>query len=99
MFTNGPVNTAIVQSYSTGVTLRQLFYRLVSALLLPNTQSAYKRLSSVTAEARRRGEFPELVGSDTGSINGVPPRFEDCRQTRSFASRTSSSAVLMTRTR
>ncbi len=31
----------IVRSYSVGVTLRQLFYRLVSELLIPNTRSAY----------------------------------------------------------
>ena len=52
---------AIVYSYSTRVTLRQLFYRLVAAQVLPNTTSAYKQLSSKTAEARRDGEFPDLV--------------------------------------
>jgi hypothetical protein len=51
----------IVDSYETGVTLRQLFYRLVAAKLLPNTTSAYKGLSSKTAEARRQGEFPDLI--------------------------------------
>ena len=52
---------AIVNSYDTGVTLRQLFYRLVAAELLPNTQTAYRTLSSKTAEARRNGTFPDLV--------------------------------------
>lgn len=51
----------IVQSYSTGVTLRQLFYRLVSRQLIPNKQSAYSRLSSLTAQARREGWFPDLI--------------------------------------
>ena len=51
----------IVQSYDTGVTLRQLFYRLLAAEFLPNSQSAYKTLSSRTADARRRGEFPDLI--------------------------------------
>ena len=51
----------IVLSYDTSVTLRQLFYRLVSAQLIPNTQAAYKRLSELTAEARRDGTFPELI--------------------------------------
>jgi hypothetical protein len=51
----------IVRSYSTGVTLRQLFYRLVSAQLIPNSQTAYKRLSALTAEARREGTFPDLI--------------------------------------
>lgn len=53
----------IVHGYSTPVTLRQLHYRLVSRpdLGYPNTQNAYKALSSRTAELRRRGEFPELM--------------------------------------
>ena len=51
----------IVRSYATGVTLRQLFYRLVSDGTLPNTTSAYKQLSARTAEARRRGRFPDLI--------------------------------------
>ena len=52
---------AIVASYDTSVTLRQLFYRLVAAELLPNTQTAYKSLSAKTAEARRAGTFPRLI--------------------------------------
>jgi hypothetical protein len=51
----------IVMSYSTGVTLRQLFYRLVSAEIIPNTTSAYKTLSARTAEARRWDGFPSLI--------------------------------------
>jgi len=51
----------IVNSYDTLVTLRQLFYRLVAALLLPNTTNAYKSLSRYTAEARRAGAFPSLM--------------------------------------
>ncbi len=52
---------AIISSYSTGVTLRQLFYRLVAAEVLPNTTSAYKTLSARTAEARREDGFPALI--------------------------------------
>lgn len=51
----------IVYGYDTGVTLRQLFYRLVATQVLPNTSSAYKGLSSKTAEARRAGTFPDLI--------------------------------------
>jgi hypothetical protein len=51
----------IVKSYDTLVTLRQLFYRLVAAQLLPNTTNAYKSLSRYTAEARRAGLFPALM--------------------------------------
>ena len=53
--------SALTRSYDTPVTLRQLFYRLVAAELLPNTTSAYKQLSSRTAEARREEGFPALV--------------------------------------
>lgn len=54
-------SASIVDMYETGVTLRQLFYRLVVAALLPNTRGAYGTLSAQTAEARRRGEFPDLM--------------------------------------
>lgn len=52
---------AIVESYDTSVTLRQLFYRLVSRAILPNTTNAYKSLSRYTARARRDGTFPSLM--------------------------------------
>src|SRR5262249_55212013 len=52
---------AIVSGYDTLVTLRQLFYRRVAAVLLPNTTNAYKALSKHTAAARRDGRFPELM--------------------------------------
>ena len=39
---------AIVESYDTRVTLRQLFYRLVSDGSLRNTQAEYKQLSAKT---------------------------------------------------
>lgn len=50
-----------MQSYDTGVTLRQLFYRLVSERLIPNTEKAYQSLSDRTSKARRQGWFPPLV--------------------------------------
>lgn len=43
------------------VTLRQVFYALVSRQLLENTESNYRRLSAITAEERRHGTFPALV--------------------------------------
>jgi hypothetical protein len=51
----------IVRSYDTGVTLRQLFYRLVAAEVIPNTKDAYNLLSRYTARARRDGAFPDLL--------------------------------------
>jgi hypothetical protein len=52
---------AIVRSYDTGVTLRQLFYRLVADGTLENTRAAYGALSDQTAKARRAGTFPDLL--------------------------------------
>lgn len=51
----------IIEEYDTPVTLRQLFYRLVSLVLLPNTRTAYQQLSHTSAKARRDGTFPELL--------------------------------------
>lgn len=65
----------IVRSYDTGVTLRQLFYRLVSAQLIPNTDTSYKRLSSLTADGRREGTFPDLL--DRGRMIHRPLNFVD----------------------
>lgn len=56
-----PQAAAIVKGYKSAVTLRQLFYRLVAAEMLPNTQQAYSSLSSKSAEARREGWFPALI--------------------------------------
>lgn len=72
----------IVLSYETGVTLRQLFYRLVAAEILPNTIGAYKTLSARTAEARRVGEFPDLI--DRGRSVSRPETFEDPGDARSW---------------
>ena len=63
----------IVRSYDTGVTLRQLFYRLVALALIPNKDSTYKTLSARTAEARRAGEFPALI--DRGRMIHRPLTF------------------------
>jgi len=52
---------AIVLSYPTSVTLRQLFYRLVAVQIRRNTKSDYKGLSERTAEGRREGWFPDLI--------------------------------------
>jgi hypothetical protein len=67
---------AIVRSYSTRVTLRQLHYRLVAANVggYQNTLGCYKQLSSRTAELRRAGAFPTLA--DNGrSVDR--PAFDD----------------------
>ncbi len=76
---------AIIASYETGVTLRQLFYRLVAAEVMPNTRVAYTTLSKVTAEARRAGRFPDLIDR-TRRIHRYQT-FEDPAQARAWLSR------------
>jgi len=58
----------IVSEYDGIVTLRQLFYRLVSEGLIPNTETTYKVLSRKTAQLRRESVFPRLV-DDTRKIH------------------------------
>ncbi len=55
----------IVRGYQTGVTLRQLFYRLVSEEVLPNTVNAYKGLSAGDSRgtSRRDVSFPRRQSS------------------------------------
>jgi hypothetical protein len=48
----------IFQQYDTAITLRQLYYRLVSRLLIPNTINSYKRLSRIMVKAREQGDVP-----------------------------------------
>jgi hypothetical protein len=43
------------------MTLRQCFYILVSEGRIPNADLSYKRLSSLTAAARREGWFPSFI--------------------------------------
>ena len=86
----GPVLEAaevIVYSYDTGVTLRQLHYQLVSRpeLGYPNTQNAYKQLSSRTAAKRRDGDFPRLV--DQSRKIHQPGSFSSPRAALSWLSR------------
>ncbi len=72
----------IVRAYDTPVTLRQLFYRLVAALLIPNSQTAYKRLSDLTAQARRAGTFPALI--DRGREVQRPLTFDSPQEARGW---------------
>jgi hypothetical protein len=46
------------KQYDTAITLRQLYYRLVSNLLIPNTINSYKRLSRIMVKAREERDVP-----------------------------------------
>jgi len=48
----------VFQQYDTAITLRQLYYRLVSRFLIPNTINSYKRLSRIMVKAREDGDVP-----------------------------------------
>ncbi|MHA1488564.1 MAG: hypothetical protein ACTSRI_02780 [Promethearchaeota archaeon] len=43
----------IISSYTQKLTLRQIYYRLVAKLIIPNTKSQYKYLSAILVEARK----------------------------------------------
>jgi hypothetical protein len=49
----------ILQQYTMPLTLRQIFYRLVSKLVIPNTVTSYKTLSKILVKARERGEIDD----------------------------------------
>lgn len=52
------------RQYNTPLTLRGLFYILVSKDIIPNTKTAYKTLSSVLSKKRYTGEFPWYLIAD-----------------------------------
>ena len=54
----------LIESYDYRPTLRQIFYRLVSDLLLPNTKTYYKSLSRVLTRAREKGTIHPLALAD-----------------------------------
>jgi hypothetical protein len=48
----------VFKQYDSALTLRQLYYRLVSKHLFPNTINSYKRLSRIMVRAREEGDVP-----------------------------------------
>ncbi len=54
----------IIDSYSYRPTLRQVFYRLVAALLISNTEVTYKSLSRATVLAREKEIIDPLAFDD-----------------------------------
>lgn len=53
------------------LTLRQIFYQLVSRLSIPNTQAQYKALSSALSKARKEGLVPwEVIEDRTRPLYG-----------------------------
>lgn len=63
----------IDEFYPDKMTLRQVYYQLVSRLVLENKQTAYKRLSAVLVEARETGQVPwDAMEDRTRHILGSP---------------------------
>ncbi|MBA7681767.1 hypothetical protein ES703_90107 [subsurface metagenome] len=54
----------LLDSFSYRPTLRQIFYRLVAALLIPNTEVTYKSLSRATVDAREEAIIDPLAFQD-----------------------------------
>ncbi|UCD44901.1 MAG: hypothetical protein JSV27_12470 [Candidatus Bathyarchaeota archaeon] len=48
----------VFKQYDSALTLRQLYYRLVSKQMFPNTINSYKRLSRIMVKAREQGDVP-----------------------------------------
>ncbi len=49
----------VLKQYDTAITLRQLYYRLVSRHLFDNTENSYKRLSRIMVKARESRDVPQ----------------------------------------
>jgi len=49
----------ILREYNFPLTVRQIYYRLVSKNVIPNTPSSYKMLSKALVKARERGEVDD----------------------------------------
>lgn len=59
----------VINQYSIPLTLRQIYYRLVAAGLIPNRRSAYNGLSAQLVKAREAGEVDEnRINDRTRSI-------------------------------
>ncbi len=59
-----PKVTELLAGFSYRPTLRQIFYRLVAALLIPNTEVTYKGLSRATVVAREEAIIDPLAFQD-----------------------------------
>lgn len=62
------------------VTLRQLYYQLVSRDLIPNKQSAYAKLSGLLTNARYSGVIDWKAIEDRIRVPSIPLTFRDTRE-------------------
>ena len=57
-------------------TLRRVFYALVSANVIPNTERAYKNLSATLDRARWEGWIDMDAIDDLGRVAAIPPAWD-----------------------
>ncbi len=67
----------IIGEYEVRLTIRQIFYRLVSAGVIPNTRSAYNSLDNAISQARKKGVIPfeAIVDRSRNFIGGDIPYY------------------------
>jgi len=67
----------IIGEYEVRLTIRQIFYRLVSAGVIPNTRSAYNSLDKAISQARKKGVIPfdAIVDRSRNFIGGDTPYY------------------------
>lgn len=68
----------IIDQYDTALTLRQIYYRLVAALVIPNNVNQYKALSKLLVEARKdeRVDYRKIEDRVRKTIGGDYTFFE-----------------------
>jgi len=59
------------------LTLRQLYYQLVSKNIIPNEERAYKNLSSLVSNARLAGYLDWVAIEDRTRVPSIPSEWED----------------------
>lgn len=70
----------IIATYDVKLTLRQLYYRLVSAGILQNLLSEYKKLSRVITEARKKEIIDPMSIEDRTRIPHIPQSWTNLQQ-------------------
>ena len=66
---NDIINSVLwFQEHGITLSLRSIFYRLVSLGIIPNTETVYKQLSSVTVELRKNNQLSWDAISDESRL-------------------------------
>ena len=74
---------AVIEQYQADgyrLTLRQLYYQLVSKNVIPNTPRSYKVLGNLVSDARLAGMMDWDAIEDRGRVPRAPSEFEDLQE-------------------